>query len=72
MYVTHQLFKCLLFPNIWSVCVCVCRKLKFFSVQPNVEHRHGYMRETDTNITFGNTLRSPSDLTSVDKMILLF
>lgn len=52
--------------------MCVCRKLKLFSVQPNVEHRHGYMRETDTNITFGNTLRSPSDLTSVDKMILLF
>lgn len=24
MYVTHQLFKCPLFPDIWSVCVCVC------------------------------------------------
>ncbi len=74
MYVTHQLLKCPLFPDIGSVCVSVCvcvcvcvcagvcvcvcvyvQETKRFFVQPNVERRHSYMRETETNITFGNT-----------------
>lgn len=56
MYVTHQLFKCPLFPDIWSVCVCVCAG--------NGERRHGSLSETETNRTFGNTWLWGHHLTS--------
>lgn len=40
MYVTLRLFNSLLFPNIWSVCVC-------WNLQPDVDHRLFYMSKTD-------------------------